>query len=225
MKTIKALLARGPMVAFFALVALAGPGRAGLQAAPASAWRPAEHSFAPTPQLQPSALLQTEEGSGERRKELFEWINFLLVTGLLVYLLRKPFANFLADRLETIREDLDQGRKALAGAEAKLAEIEKKLANVQEEIAAFRVESEREMQVERERMRQAAEREGERILAFAGVQTEAAVRAARLELKRYAAGQALEVAEALVRQRLDEPARRGLVSAFVAGLKSSGAQN
>jgi len=224
MKTIARFLARALIVATFGVLVLVGSGRLGLQAAPAARW-PARVQVRSTPRAQSSAFLQSDEGPGEAHKELFEWINFLILIGVLVYVLRRPFADFFADRLDTIREGLEEGRKAIAASEAKLGEIERKLANVQEEIAAFRAESEREMQAERERAKQAAEREGERIVAFAGVQIQAAVRAAKLDLKRYAAGRAVELAETMIRQRLDEPTRRGLVSGFVADLKSSGRHN
>ncbi|HEY6292189.1 MAG TPA: ATP synthase F0 subunit B [Terriglobia bacterium] len=219
------------VLGLFLLLGLVWSGQRELHAAPEARWSAGQHGvpanprwlLRPSPQL--SALLEAEEGSGYSHEKLFKWINFLILAGVLVYFLRKPFADFFADRLDTIHEGLEEGRKALAASEAKLGEIEKKLANVQQEIAAFRVESAREMQAERERVRQAAEREGERILVFAEVQIEAAVRAAKLDLKRYAAGKAVELAETLVRERLDEPARRGLVRSFVADLKSSGMQN
>jgi F0F1-type ATP synthase membrane subunit b/b' len=44
-------------------------------------------------------------------------------------------------------------------------------------------------------------------------------------LKRYAAGQAVDLAEALIRQRLDDPARRGLVARFMQDVKNPKVQN
>ena len=101
------------------------------------------------------------------------------------------------------------GRRALEASEARLAAIEEKLRNFERELAEFRANSEREMEAERERLKQAAEREAERILDFARSQIEASGRAARLELKRYAAAEALQVAETLIRERLDDSARSG----------------
>jgi F-type H+-transporting ATPase subunit b len=165
-----------------------------------------------------SAWLQTAESSGSSHDEFFKWLNFLIMIGALAYFLRRPLSDFFADRLDAIHQALSQGRRAVEVSEAKLGEIEAKLANIQQEIAAFRVDSEREMQAERERLKQSAELEAQRILDFAQVQIEAATRLAKVELKKYAARQALELAEVLVRQRLDDPARQRLVGNFVAGL-------
>jgi F-type H+-transporting ATPase subunit b len=180
--------------------------------------------------LNPDALLQTDEGgSTSSREELLKWIlksiNFLILAAVLVYLLRKPLARFFAERLDTIHEGLEEGRRALATSEAKLAEVEAKLKGLEQEIVDFRARAQVEMQAERERLRQASERDAQRVMEFANAQIEAAVRAAKLELKRYAAGQALELAEAAVRRRLDEPLRHQLVSRFVAQLKESRSKN
>jgi F-type H+-transporting ATPase subunit b len=171
------------------------------------------------------AWFQSGESSGSSRDELFKLINFLIMVGVLVYVLRKPLSDFFADRLDSIHQALNQGRHAVEISEAKLAEIEYKLANVEREIAAFRAESEREMQAERERLKQSADLEAQRILEFAQVQIEAATRLAKAELKKYAAQQAVELAEALIRQRLDNTGRERLVGNFLAGLEKPGLKN
>jgi F-type H+-transporting ATPase subunit b len=165
-----------------------------------------------------NAMLFAQEGGAPAHEDLFNWINFAILVLGLGYLLRKPLGSFFADRLISIRKGLDEGRRALEASEARLAAVEEKLRNFERELADFRAASEREMEAERERLKQAAEREAERILDFARSQIEAAARAARLDLKRYAAGQALEVAEALIRDRLDDSARHRLVNRFLGGL-------
>lgn len=187
-----------------------------LRAAPQRVMGSDSHSLI----LQAGALLQTgESGSQPSHKELLKWINFLILAAALIYLLRKPLARFFAERLDTIHEGLEEGRRALAASDAMLAEIEAKLKQLEQEIADFRAHSQLEMQAERDRLRQAAERDARRVMDFAQAQIEAAVRAAKLDLKRYAAGRALEQAESVIRRRLDEPMSHQLVSEFVAELK------
>lgn len=194
----------------------------GLQAAPQHIAKADSTAFT----LRPGALLQTDEGgSASSHEELLKWINFLILIGALIYVLRKPAARFFAERLDTIREGLEEGRRALAGSDAKLAEVEAKLKRLEQEIADFRARSHVEMEAERERLHQAAERDAQRVMDFANAQIEAAVRAAKLELKRYTARQALELAESAIRQRLDEPVRHQLVNHFVNQLKESRSQN
>lgn len=165
-----------------------------------------------------NAMLFAEEGGALAHEDLFKWINFVILVAALSYLLRKPLSSFFADRLSSIRKGLEEGRRALEASEARLAAVEEKLRNFERELAEFRAASEREMEAERERLKQAAEREAERILDFARSQIEVAARAARLDLKRYAAGQALQLAETLIRERLDDGARHRLVNRFMAGL-------
>jgi F-type H+-transporting ATPase subunit b len=215
-------LKRAALALILVVAGLLWGGRMELRAAPQPVISPDSHSFI----LQGSALLQTgESGSEPSHEELLKWINFLILAAALIYLLRKPLAHFFAERLDTIHEGLEEGRRALAASEAKLLEIEAQLKELEQEIADFRARSRLEMQAERDRLRQAAERDAQRVMDFAQAQIEAAVRAAKLELKRYAAGQALERAESVIRRRLDEPMRHQLVSQFVAELKEPRSRN
>jgi len=160
------------------------------------------------------------EGKGEGRELLYKFINLSLLIGALVYVLRKPLADFFAQRSASIRKGLEEGRKALEASQAQLKTVEEKLRHLEEEIAAFKTAAGREMEAERQRWHLAAAEEAEKILQSARAQTETAVRAARLELKGYAAAQAVELAEEIIRRRLDEAGRRKLVSDFLAEVES-----
>jgi F0F1-type ATP synthase membrane subunit b/b' len=81
------------------------------------------------------------------------------------------------------------------------------------------------MEAERQRLKLAAAEEAEKILQSARAQTEVAVRAAKLELKSYAAEQSVELAEEIIRRRLDEAGRKQLVSDFLARVESRARQN
>ncbi len=187
---------------------------------PACALRPAPPHASFT-----AVLLESDQSPAESREGIYRIINFLIMAAALVYFLRQPLKDFFADRNDEIRKGLEEGRKALAAADARMAEVEAKLNNLSNEIAAFKVESERAMEAERERLKQTAEAEAARLMEFAQTQIESATRAAKGELKRHAAGQAIDLAEAMIRQRLDDPARRGLVDRFVRDLKKSEVQN
>lgn len=198
-----------------ALFVLMGLSQACLQAAPR---RPLPGGPAAS-EPRVSALIEAAPAPSESRELLLTWVNFLILAAGLVYLLRRPAADFFADRLDTIHEGLEQGREALRASDAKLAEVEQKIGSLQKEIAEFRSHAERDMKAEAARITEAAEREAERILEFAQTQISAAARAAQADLRRHAAGGAVQLAEELIRQRMDEPARRALVSRFVTDLK------
>jgi len=163
-----------------------------------------------------SAAEGGEAEKREGRELLYKFINLALLVGTLGFLLRKPLAGFFAGRSASIRKGLEEGRKALQVSQAQLKAVEEKLQHLEEEIAAFRASAGREMEAERQRLKLAAAEEAEKILQSARAQTEVAVRAAKLELKSYAAEQAVELAEEIIRRRLDEAGRKKLVEDFLA---------
>jgi F-type H+-transporting ATPase subunit b len=165
------------------------------------------------------------EGAREERELLFKIVNFVILAGGLAFLLRKPLGAFFSERSNSIRRSLEDGRKALEAAQAQLRAAEEKLRHLEEEIAAFKASATREMEAERERLRLAAAAEAEKILAAARTQIETAVRQAKLELKTYAAQQAVDRAAELVQQRLDDDGRRRLVDRFVARLAVKNSKN
>jgi F-type H+-transporting ATPase subunit b len=187
----------------------------GLAGSPVSAWTfTLDRSLARAPESE-------AEGKKEGHELLYKFINLSLLVGALAFLLRKPLADFFAQRSASIRKGLEEGRKALEASQAQLKTVEEKLLHLEDEIATFRASAAQEMEAERQRWKLAAAEEAEKILQAARAQTEAAVRAARLELKSYAAEQAVELAEAIIRRRLDNAGQKKLVSDFLAEVKES----
>ncbi|MGD0923506.1 MAG: ATP synthase F0 subunit B [Terriglobia bacterium] len=161
-----------------------------------------------------------EEGGEPKHEALFKWINFVILAGGLAYVLRKPLREFFTQRSASIRKSLEEGRKALEASQAQLQAVEEKLQHFEEEMAAFRAAALREMDAERERLRQATAHEMEKMLASVQTQMEMTTKQARVELKLYAAEQAVEMAQKMIGQRLDEAGQQRLVRQFMAGLKA-----
>ena len=172
--------------------------------------------------LPASMMVAPEQGPREGHEAIYRWINFLLLAGALVYLGRKPLAEFFTQRSTAVRKALEEGRKALESSQAQLSAVEAKLRHLEEDIAAFKASVAREMESERQRLREAAAAEAEKIKESARAQMELALRSAKLELRIQAAQQAVELAEEMIRQRLDDAGRSRLFSRFVTGLKNSG---
>lgn len=175
--------------------------------------------------MQPALLAaQAQEASSESsgHEHLFDWINFIILVAVLVYVLRKPLAQFFAGRASALEHDLEEGRKALEAARAQLAEAEEKMRRLDEDIAAYKAAAMREQEAERERLRHAAEEEAQRVLASARAMIESATQSARLDLKRAAASEAVAMAERIIRERLDDAARARLVSQFLNGIGTGG---
>ncbi len=157
------------------------------------------------------------EGGGESHgpSPIYRWINFAILVGGLAYVLRKPLSQFLSERTDSIRKSLDEGRKALAAAEEKLYAVEQRLQRFEEEVADFRAAALKEVEDEHARMRQATAHEAEKLMESVRVQMDVAAKQARLELRLYAAEQAVAMAEKLVAGRMDDARQRRLVSQFV----------
>ncbi len=170
---------------------------------------------------QDSHTAEGKEESGQSNELLFKVINFAILVGVLTYLLRKPLSGFFAQRTSEIQASLEKGRKALEDSEARLKQVEEKMNGLEAAIAALRAEAEQEEQAELNRLREAAQAEAERIVATAQDEIEGAGRVARLELKRYAAEQAIRLAEEHLRQHLDKKQRTSLVKRFLTKLDGS----
>ncbi len=162
----------------------------------------------------------------ENHELLYKTINFLILAAGLVFLLRKPLSEFFSQRSASIRKSLEEGRQALEAARAQLAAVEEKFSRLADEIEAFKATARREMADERERLRQATAEEAKNLLDAARARMETVLRATKLELKAYAAEEALRAAERIIRERLNEAAGKRLVSQFINGLPSrpSGAE-
>jgi len=175
------------------------------------------------------AYARASEDEAEQKKEgrelVYKFINLAILVGALAYFLRKPAAEFFAQRSASIRKELEEGRKALEFSQGQLLAVEEKLRHLAEEIAAFKASAAREMEAERDRLKLAAADEADKIIQSARAQTEVAVRAAKLELKSYAARQAVELAEEIIRRRLDDAGRERLVKDFLDGVEPQGRQN
>ena len=169
---------------------------------------------------EPQPAEKKEEGS-HSKELLFKVINFAILAGALTYLLRKPLSGFFAQRTSEIQASLEEGRKALQESEARLKQVEEKMNGLEAAIAAVRAEAEQEEEAELNRLREAAQVEAERIVAAAQDEIEGAGRLARLELKRYAAEQAIRLAEEHLRQDLDKKQRTSLVNRFLTELDGS----
>jgi F-type H+-transporting ATPase subunit b len=163
----------------------------------------------------PILLLQAAVAETGRRGEILDLINLVILIAVLAYLLRKPIGRFFNQRSEEIRKSLEDGRKALAAAQNQLAAAEEKLRRLKDEIAVLKESASREMAAERERMLQAAQEEGERILASARSMIHSATQAAKLELRVYAARQATELAEKMIKDRMNEQDQTRLVDRFL----------
>ncbi|MGH9355084.1 MAG: hypothetical protein ACRD10_03055 [Terriglobia bacterium] len=197
-------------VPLLALAAFLTGGAAALQAASPATSAGAAASVRQTTQAAPGA---------ESHEKLFDWINFTILIVVLVYVLRKPAAAFFHDRSAAVRQGLEEGRKALESARTRLEAVEEKMRGLEAEIAALQAQAAKEMVAERERLKIAARKDSERILQSAASTIQHAVDATKAELTAHAMRQAADMAEKVIRERLDENGRARLVKQFLDGVR------
>jgi F-type H+-transporting ATPase subunit b len=145
---------------------------------------------------------EAEHGAGGSGELIFKWINFFIVFGGGGYFAAGPFRRWVAGQRQAIKDRIAEAQTEKRQAEERLAQIEQRLAGLEEEIKALRREAVEDAAAEGNRIAETARREAERILATTVMEIDSAGRAARLELRAYAARLAVTLAEQRIQERL-----------------------
>jgi F-type H+-transporting ATPase subunit b len=153
-------------------------------------------------------------GHGNPNEIWWKWANFALLAAALGYLIRKNAGPFFTGRTAEIRRGIDEAEKARAGAEARMKEVDARLTNLGVEVAALKENAAREQAAAAERLRAQTAVDLAKIQAHGRQEIAAAGKAARTELKRYAAQLSLSMAEEKVRQRITPESHDALVRGF-----------
>ena len=150
----------------------------------------------------------------------WKWANFALLAGGLGYLIAKKAPEFFRGRTSEIQKGITEAARLKADADARAAEIERRIANLGAEVEALRAGAREEMDAETERLRAETAQQFAKIRAQAEQEIASASKAARTDLKAYAAELAIGLAEQQLRVRMTAQAERGLVAGFVKDLEN-----
>src|SRR5438270_12360201 len=135
--------------------------------------------------------------------EAWKFFNLaLFIVGFILVLRWLGVGTAMQARREAIRKELMRAQEERNAALAKLEEVNARLARLDTEVAALRTQSEQEATAERERIARTTEEEARKLREQAQREIESAGKAARLELRRYAAEQSVEMAEQLIKRDL-----------------------
>lgn len=157
--------------------------------------------------------------AAERANEIFKWINFAIVAGLILWVFWKLTPPFFRNNAEFISSAITKATAAKAEADKQLSEAEGRLSRLQQEVAQLRATAEQDRAAEAERIRAATKNDIERVGLAIKAEIEAAERAGRLELRTIAAKLAVEGAETVLVRQLTADKQQALVSAFVKSLE------
>jgi len=162
---------------------------------------------------------QASGGAEDEGSQLSEFIwqalNLALLLGVLVYFGRKPIQNFFFERRMGIQEGLDSSARLLDEAETRLTEWQTRLAELDGEIEEIRNTTHRLAEAERERILADARASAERVRRDSAAAVEQEVRRARTVLREEASDLAVELAERLLRETVNDADRDRLVDEFV----------
>ena len=212
---------------FFLLVLLCLGGTSGfsakaLQAAPANASQTAQSSADTTEQETGDEVFRHSASvkflarflhvDKETAARIFEYLNFAVLAGAVLFALLKYLPKTFRAQREDIQHRLVDARTATEQANERLAAIEQRLARLDEEIAAINKQAEKDSVEDEARIKASIETERQRIVEGVTRDIAAASSAAQRDLKRFAAG--LAVDRAAQRLVLTEDDDRALVQEF-----------
>jgi len=194
--------------AVLAIVSLAGR--------PARAQEPAHE--------QPSAAAHESAGGEAHEQSIWPFVgkifNFVVLVGGLVYLMRKPFAEYLTRRGGELRAELSAAEALKAEAAAKIAEIDARMKTLPAELEALGARGRADIAAEEQRIRELAAAEKQRLLDQAAREIDLRMRTARRELVEHAADLTIDVARTKIQNEITDADRSRLVDRYLSQVTS-----
>jgi F-type H+-transporting ATPase subunit b len=148
-------------------------------------------------------------------------LTFVLLVALLGRFAWKPLLGALEQREKSIRESIDQARQDREQAEELLTQHKQLLDQARRERAEAVSEGRRDAEGLKAEILEEARKQREQLLSQTEAQVQTGLRQARSELRKVAADLAIQAAEKLLVQNLDDPTQRKLVEDYLADLEAS----
>lgn len=150
----------------------------------------------------------------------FALLNFVVFLLILNRLAGKSLREFIANRHGEVRKALDRARTLEQKAQEQLSEYERRTQAVEAEVGEMLATLRKQSEAERERIIAQAETEAGKLLKDAETQVKVAIEAAKRELEKQAGLLAVDMAERLIRQQINDADQRALTERFVAQVES-----
>lgn len=137
--------------------------------------------------------------------ELWKFVNLFVFIAAALFLHHRfgqPIREALRSRSESIKRELQRAQEERDLALAKLAEVEARFKNLDDEVTAVRERARVEAEAEKERIRLATEAEIGKLREQSKREIESAGKAARMELRRFAAQESVRLAEQILEKEM-----------------------
>lgn len=162
-------------------------------------------------------------GGGEHVAASKHWLttdtarvmNFVVLMSLLVFVLRKPVANALSGRIDTIRDELETLEKQKADAVKTLSVYETKIATLEREVEVILGQYKEQGEAAKKRIFAEAELHAAKLEAQAKRNIDHEFKTARADLMAEIMTQALEKAEAMIREQITADDQEKLVDDYL----------
>lgn len=150
---------------------------------------------------------------------LFSVVNFAVFLYILSRLFGRSFREFLATRHREVRTALDRAQQVQKDAEAQLQQINERMGRMESDAAELFASYRKQAEAERQAIVKRAEEEAAGLLRDAEAQAQAAIATAKQQLEQRAAMLAVDLAEKMVRARLNDGDHRRFSDRFVSDLE------
>ena len=150
---------------------------------------------------------------------LWKTVNFAILVGLLYFFLRKPVGRALRGAAQRARQALSDSRESAEVTSQRLEDQRKNIANLHLELERLKEDARAETAAEAERLKRDAESLAERLKLQVQQQVEQAGNQALETLRGELADGAVNAAEVLIRERMDNAAQKRLVQEHIDGLE------
>jgi len=161
----------------------------------------------------------SEGGHGDSAAKVKDLIwrimNFAVLAGGLIFLLRKPLAKGLESRRQGIRDQLDDLEKQKADAEKQLAEYKARLARLGQEVEKIMAEYIKDGEVAKAKIIEEAKAVAEKLQEQAKKNIEHEFQKARQELKAEMVEQAVTMAEALIKKKIKDEDQERIIGEYL----------
>ncbi len=152
-------------------------------------------------------------------KILFQWINFLIFAGGLVYWTRPLLQSFVQQRHKQIRDEIQETSKLLHAVRARFVGFEKKIAGLSQEIDQLKAEMRQMGEIEKRRLVEEAGRFAVRLKEEMSRAADQELRKAKETLHQRALQLAFAVAEKSLRERTEHSDQDRLSRAYLNQLR------
>jgi len=149
-------------------------------------------------------------------------LNFVIIAAAIFWLSKKNLPGLFRNRTASIQKAMEEAGKASEEANRRLAEIEARLSKLNVEIGGMRAAAAKEAAAEEQRIKTAAAEDVRKIVESSEQEIAMAAKAARRELKSYAADLAVSLAKKQI--HVDPATDQALLRNFAQQLSANGGE-